>query len=202
MNEIRKTETMEQSNSQSRMPNPETQVSQGGSVDKIREILFGNQAKDYEKRFEKLESQLTKKTMDLKNELMQRIDTLENYIKHEIKDINGRIKSESSERTNFQADIQQSFKESLESLNRKIARESDNMSQKSTELRSQILEQSKKLTAEILSRFDNASDDLKQTAKELDDAKVNRSDLSGFFLDLAMRLSGDDKNTSVKALEE
>ncbi len=168
-----------------------TGMSGAGNIDKIRDILFGNQAKDYEKRFIRMENQLIQESGELKEELLKRIDSLELYVKKEMKDINDRIKKESDERVTSDKGIHQELKESFEALNKKILQEETNLAEKSTELRDQILEQSKQLSAEIRSKADNASNSLKQTANELDDAKVNRSDLSGFFLELAMRLSGD-----------
>lgn len=167
-----------------------------GNIDKIRDILFGNQVKDFEKRFIRMENHFVRESSELKEELLKRIDSLEIYVKQEMKDINDRIKNESNDRAISNKSIQQELKERFETLNKKLLEEEENLAKKSTELREQILEQSKQLNAEIRSKSDHASNNLKQTANELDDAKVNRSDLSGFFLELAMRLSGDDNNGS------
>lgn len=182
------------SNDKSSTGNELTEV---GNMDKIRDILFGNQAKDYEKRFATMENRLGQEAGELKEELLKRIDALETYTKQEIKDINARIKNESNERVDAQKIIQDELKQGVESLNKKIVTGEENLAIKATELRDQILSQSKQLSEEILSRYDNASKNMKLTAQELDDAKVNRSDLSGFFLELAMRLSNDGNTGSV-----
>ncbi|MCD4719134.1 MAG: hypothetical protein K8S13_04645 [Desulfobacula sp.] len=209
MNNTRKEKAPDHQSGQSKrsdkknsIPGMGSEMAEVGNMDKIRDILFGNQAKDYEKRFVKMENQFTQEAGELKEELLKRIDALEAYFKQEIKDINARIKNESNERTESQKNIQKELTESFESLNKKILHEEENLAKKSTELRDHILEQSKQLTAEILSKSDQASNNLKQTARELDDAKVNRSDLSGFFLELAMRLSNDDSIGSSRNLKE
>jgi len=189
-----KTPELSISNDKSSVGNELTEV---GSMDKIRDILFGNQAKDYEKRFATMENRLGQEAGELKEELLKRIDALETYTKQEIKDINARIKNESNERVDSHKMIQDELKQGIESLNKKIVTGEENLAIKSTELRDQILAQSKQLSEEILSRYDNASKNMKLTAQELDDAKVNRSDLSGFFLELAMRLSNDVNTGSV-----
>ncbi len=178
------------------------ELAEVGNMDKIRDILFGNQAKDYEKRFATMEMRLAQEAGELKEELLKRIDALEIYTKQEIKDINARIKKESNERVDAHKMIQDELKQGVESLNKKIVQGEENLAIKSTELRDQILSQSKQLSEEILSRYDNASKNMKQTAQELDDAKVNRSDLSGFFLELAMRLSNDENTGSVNNLKD
>lgn len=174
------------------MPGMGADIADAGSMDKIRDILFGNQAKDYENRFFKMEQQLTQEAAELKDEFLKRIDALEGYIKQEIKDINERIKNESNERADAHQMIQREIKEGFESLSKKLLHDEENLAKKSTELREQILEQSKALSTDILSKYDQASNNLKQASLQLDDAKVNRSDLSGFFLEIAMRLSGED----------
>lgn len=172
-----------------------------GNMDKIRDILFGNQAKDYEKRFTAMENRLAQEAGDLKAELLKRIDALEAYTKQEIKDLNTRIRNESNERSDSHKTIQDELKQGVESLNKKLAQGEENLATKSTQLRDQILNQSKQLSEEILTKSDHASKNLKHTAQKLDDVKVNRSDLSGFFLDLAMRLSNDD-NASLQGVKE
>ena len=171
-------------------------MADAGNMDKIRDILFGNQAKDYENRFTRMEDRLVQEALELKEELLKRIDTLEVYIKQEIKDINERIKNESNERVDSHKILERELKETSDALNKKMVQEEENLAKKSTELRDQILEQSKQLSAEILSKYDQTSNNLRQASQELDEAKVNRSDLSGFFLELAMRLSGDDLKDS------
>ena len=171
-------------------------IADAGNMDKIRDILFGNQAKDYDNRFDLMEQQLNQETAELKDEMLKRIDALESYFKQEVKDLNDRLKSEAGERADAVKMIRREIKEGFETLNKKLANDEENLAKKSTELREQILEQSKTLTAEIMSKYDQTSTNLKQTAQKLDDSKVNRSDLSGFFLEIAMRLSNDEAGGS------
>src|SRR5947209_14604531 len=74
------------------------EVTGAGSLDKVRDMLFGSQARDYEKRFTRLEERLTKESTDLKNEVKRRFDMLENYIKKELETLSERIRSEQNER--------------------------------------------------------------------------------------------------------
>lgn len=47
------------------------------SLDKVRDILFGVQARDIERRFARLEERLVKETTDLKEGVSRRVDALE-----------------------------------------------------------------------------------------------------------------------------
>ena len=169
----------------------QTGMADAGNMDKIRDILFGNMAKDYEKRFIQFENQLSQETAELRSEIFKRIDALEVYLKQEIKDINARLKSEANERAREDKAIQKETASGFDALNKRLTADEEKLAQKSTELREQILDQSKKLSGEITSKFDQASVNLKRSVSDLNESKVNRSDLSGFFLEIAMRLSGE-----------
>jgi hypothetical protein len=56
-------------------------------------------------------------------------------------------------------------------------------------LRQQILEQSKSLTAEIQSKSEQASRSLQKSTCALDEAKIDRSALAEYFIEIAMHLS-------------
>ena len=71
---------------------------EGANVDKIRDILFGSQMRDYEKRFVRLEETVTKAIETLREDMTKRLDTLSNYIKEETDSLGQRVKTEKSER--------------------------------------------------------------------------------------------------------
>ena len=50
-------------------PAAETGPESGASVDKIRDIIFGSQIKNYEARFTRLEESLARETFELKDSI-------------------------------------------------------------------------------------------------------------------------------------
>src|SRR4051812_14459636 len=58
-------------------------LNEANNIDKIRDILFGVQMRDYEKRFSRLEERLLKESADLRDETRKRFDSLENFVKSE-----------------------------------------------------------------------------------------------------------------------
>ena len=69
-----------------------------GNIDKIREILFGTNMRDYDARFARLEATLLKESADLRESTRRRFETLEAYLKKELEILNGRVKTEREER--------------------------------------------------------------------------------------------------------
>src|SRR5215468_3205657 len=75
------------------------EVREGANVDKIRDILFGANMREYEKRFGRLEERLTKSSEALRDDLKKRFDSLESYVKDELEAIATRLKAEKVERS-------------------------------------------------------------------------------------------------------
>ena len=78
---------------------------EGANVDKIRDILFGSQMRDYEKRFMRLEDTVTKALDTLREDMTKRFDTLSNYMKEEVDSLSQRVKAEKSERSESAKEI-------------------------------------------------------------------------------------------------
>lgn len=72
----------------------------GTNLDKIRDILFGAQVRDHERRFTKLEAQLLAEAAQLRNDLKERFASLEQYILNEVDNVTGRLTAEEQSRSN------------------------------------------------------------------------------------------------------
>ena len=59
------------------------QTLEGESIDKVRDILFGAQVRDFERRFSALEKHLRNEVSDLSSAMSKRFDYLESYIEEE-----------------------------------------------------------------------------------------------------------------------
>lgn len=81
-------------NSKSESPKGSAEEAAPGNVDKIRDILFGSQMKDYETRFNRLEETLLSQTSDLRESTRKRLDALENYLRKELESLQSRLKAE------------------------------------------------------------------------------------------------------------
>lgn len=164
-----------------------------GNLEKIRDILFGAQVHDFEKRFARLEERLLKETSDARAETKKRFDALEAFIKKEVESLSDRVKTEQAERTESGKEILRELHEAARGLEKKLAQLDDVTTRSQRELRQQILDQSKALTEEIRTRVRESAAALSKELKELRAEKTDRAALAGLFTDAAMRLSNDFK---------
>jgi hypothetical protein len=165
----------------------------GGSVDKIREILFGIQMRDYEKRFVRLEERLLKEANDLREETKQRFDSLESYAKHELEALADRIVSEQKARADSMEQFSHGVKDTFKAVDKKTAQMDEQTAKGHRELRQQILDQSKTLGDDLRQKHSEILAALEREATELRADKTDRSALAALFTEVAMRLNNDFK---------
>ncbi len=163
----------------------------GGNVDKIRDILFGAQMRDYETRFARLEESLLRESADLRETTRKRFDALETYLKQELEALHSRLKAEREERTETHRHAANQAKDLHESLLAKIRDLDDQSSRAHHELRNGILEQSKHLNDEISRKQEEISALLEKRFQELRHGKTDRSALAAMLSELSLRLTGD-----------
>lgn len=161
----------------------------GGNVDKIRDILFGSQMRDYEARFARLEETLIKETVEIRETNRRRFDQLESYIKREFEAVQMRFKSERDERLDAASAQSRELREMGESLSRRIRDLDDRSSSVERDLRSQVMEQARDLSEEIRRNHDELASLLEKRYHDLGDAKTDRAALATLFTEVALRLN-------------
>ena len=166
-------------------------ASETGSVDKIRDILFGNQMRDYNKRFALLEERILQEIKDLRDETKNRLDTMESYIQKEIDSLSNRLNTEQKLRAESLEKITNEFKVESKAMSDNIERLEDQQSQDSRDLRQQLLEQSKNFSNEISKKHEESSVALDRSVQQLRADKVDRSTFSELLMEMAVRMSNE-----------
>ena len=172
----------------------ETAEASGASVEKIREILFGSQIKNYETRFARLEEALARETSEIKDTMRRRLDSLEAFFKSETESLAARLKSERDEREETLNTIGRELKTTAAQLSKKILDLDNKAAQDRSAARQELMAESRKLLDEIRQRHESLSALLENRVQELRHAKTDRSALAALFVELAVRLKdeGDD----------
>lgn len=168
-------------------------LAESGNIDKIRQILFGGQMRDYEKRFSRLEERLLKESADLRGETKKRFDALETFIKNELQAISDRLQSEQRTRDDQGQSLSRELQEASKSLERKINQLDEQNTRGERDLRQQILDQSKNLSDEIRQKHEEISAMLAREVAELSRDKTDRSALAALFSEVALRLNEEFK---------
>lgn len=163
----------------------------GGNIDKIRDILFGTQMREYDKKFQRLELRMLKEISGVRQETKDRMDTLENFVKQEIDTLSGRLKTEQNDRMRTDKEILTELKDTSKLLEQKISELDEQNAKAQRELRQQILEQSKNLRETVQQRYEEISQALDRATRELRGEKVDRAALASLLTEMAMRLHNE-----------
>ena len=166
-------------------------VESGASVDKIRDILFGPQIKNYEARFARLEDTLARENSQIKDMMARRFESLETFIKKETEALNNRLKAERDERNEVAKEIARDLKSATEALTKKINELDNKTAEAQSELRQDLLAESRKLMDELRKRSDELTTLLERRSNELRADKADRSLIAALLADMAMQISGE-----------
>ncbi len=183
------------------------------SLEKVRDILFGNQQRDNDRRFSILEEQLQADFQQMREDFRARLDSLEQYAKAEHANLLDRLKAEQQRSTQAVKDLTAQHKEDLKNLDRshtdamrqmdkshgdtmkeldRQQKASDDASEKrDAQIRQELLDQSSNLRDELASHRTEIVDMVNRVASDLRDAKADRALIAELFSDMALRLSGD-----------
>jgi hypothetical protein len=172
---------------------PAPQDPNGGNIDKIRDILFGNQMRDYEQRFSRLEEALRKESAELRDSTRRHLEALETFVHKELTAIHGRIVAERDERSENHSRLNADLSAASASVYRKISEMESHESNAKSEIRSNLLQQSKELNDAIRQKADELTALLESRFAELHHAKTDRAGLANLFSEVALRLSDQFK---------
>ena len=174
-------------------PVPAGELSESGNIDKIREILFGTQSREFEKRLLRIEERLTRESSELRDEIRRRFETIEAYTRKETELLGEQLRREQAERGENLGLLSRELSDLGRALERKIAQVDELMTGSCRELRQQILDQAKSSAEEIRQKHETLSAVLDRQVQELRHEKTDRSALAELFTELSLRLRNEFK---------
>ena len=163
----------------------------GASIDKVRDLLFGGQLRELDRRFARLEERLVKETNQLRQDMQARIDALEAYARKESDSLGDQIRAEHQDRVDAHDNLARDLKESSKSQERRTTALDEQTSKAQRELRQQMLEQHQRLSEEIRRRTEDLLATLTRESQALRADKTDRSTLAALLNEMAMRLTDE-----------
>lgn len=158
------------------------------SLDKVRDILFGAQSRDFENRFAFLEEKLLQETLRAKEETQKRFDSVESQLKQQVQQLTEKIKAENSERATLVKSLTGEIKQLSLALDKKIDLLGATSGKEMVELREELSEQSSSLSEDIKRHCDDINAKFNVEVSELENDKLNRSDIAALFNDMAQKI--------------
>ena len=162
-----------------------------GNVDQSREILFGGQMREYSKRFGQLEERLVQDLARTAQDLEARISSVEKLARGELERLGERLQREQEARL---AGVQE-LHEQLTKLNQNLSAGIDRLNADTggglARLRQELGNEVGQLQTRLRDQQEELQGMLAQRAGQLQEDKVDQSDLADLFNELSMRLRGE-----------
>ena len=166
-------------------------IDESQNVDRIRDILFGPQMRDYDGRFQKLEERLNLEANNIRWDLQKRLEALEAFARGETESLHHRLTNENNERAQALDRIARELGETAKRMEEKIGHLDGQTAKELREVRQQLLEQSKALGNEMRERHDHLKAGLEHESQQIRSAMTGREALAEMFSEISLRLKNE-----------
>lgn len=167
----------------------DTLTSNASHIEKVREILFGHYARDYDKRLNRLSERYSQESQHLRDDILQRLKALEDMFTREVDSLAEKAKIDRQERISSYQDLTHELTILKNELNTRLTQIDDQFVKELKQLRQQLHTKTQELALQMRQLNDTLVAMIKQEIAQLNEEKVNRTDLASFFTEVAFRLS-------------
>ncbi|MDR6539077.1 hypothetical protein [Variovorax soli] len=172
-------------------PNGANGPSEASGVDKMRELLFGNQMQDYDKRFSVLEDRFQQRLRDQESESSRSLTSLEATIKKQLESVAGQFREEKDLRSDADKELERNLREQTQTLEKRLAQVSDQLARQGREFTDSLGHEIQGLRDEMRRRQDDTRATIERMFAELSNVKTDRNLLAGLFVEIAKCLNQD-----------
>jgi hypothetical protein len=179
---------------ETKAPTPQPSASDdlaGGNIDKVRDILFGSQMREYERRFARLEERLLKETSELKDDVRRRLSALESFVRQETESLASRITAEQNERSDVARNLARDARDGFQALEKKAGQLDDQIGRVQRELRQQLLDVQQSLGDDMRVKIEGVLNQIGRETGDLRAEKTDRATLAALLTEMAMRLTNE-----------
>lgn len=166
-------------------------IDEGGKVDRIRDILFGSQMRDYDSRFQRLDERLTREAAEARADTQKRLEALETFLKGALESLTNRLNTEQFARGHAVEKLAHDLAETAKSLELGTKNLGEHADRELHALRQQLLDQSKALGEEIREKHGQVKAELDREAEQIRGAMTGRESLAEMLSEVALRLKNE-----------
>lgn len=160
-----------------------------GSLEKVRDILFGVQMREVDRRFSQVEERMAREAADLREDLRRRLNALEVFVKSEVESLNSRLRAEHETRSGVAGALGRDLTALAATLERRASAIDDQIDQRQRDMRQQMLDQHKRLSDDLAQKAQDLLAALAREAGALRHAKTDRATLAAMLAEMAGRLT-------------
>ncbi len=173
-----------------------------GNIDQIRDIIFGSQLRDFDTRFDKIESDLSMLQQEIEDRTEQVKTVLSTEMRAGIDALEKKFKNLNLNTQEEVADIRQQ----IDRVNRKFSSSmetlDDALDKQTNSIRDELSQTRERLQEDVRSLKNQVFEELTRRFSVLRDEKVARDDMAEILFELGMRLKGTEFVPELKEVAE
>ena len=174
-----------------------------GSLEQVRDILFGGQMRMVDARLHGLEARMQQEQLSLRTDFQREVTVLEESVKKSVTELGERLADERAKRAEDLKVLSSDLKELVKNLERRHQSLEEAASQADAELRDHLFTQGASQSAELAKTADRLSRQLDEFASSLRAEKLDTSALASGLTDLVNRLtSNGNANAAQRASQD
>ncbi len=127
----------------------QTQARQAGSLDQVRELLFGAIYRELERKLVRADAQLATKAEELQHEAKRRTEVLEGHLTRQIEALTARLEKEHVAQVEALGRTSREHREAVSLLEQRIGKLEDALGRAQRDMRQELLAQSKEFLDEL-----------------------------------------------------
>ena len=163
----------------------ESGASDAVGVDKIRDLLFGNQMQDYDRRFSKLEERFSQRFKDVESEAKRNLEAYESNSKKQVELLAAQLRNEKEARAEADKEIDRNLREQNQALEKQVRALSDQLSELDRDVADRISRSDQLLRDEIKQKVEGVQLLIEKMFSDLSNVKTDRNLLAGLFIEVA-----------------
>ena len=160
-----------------------------GNVDQIRDIIFGGQMRDYERRFDELEERSKREAERARAEFIKRFESIEQLLKDQADKHALQLKKLDTEAKASTEAAAVSSDRLAKALRTELSEVDERHETASSSLRERLHKLANETAESLRTSQDEISAVIDRMGTALRDEKVARDELAGFFSEMALRLT-------------
>jgi hypothetical protein len=162
-----------------------------GGVDKIRELIFGAQIQDYERRFSMLEERFLQRVREIESEMERNLSVFESNARKQVESLADQLREEKELRADAEREVERSLREHTQSIDKRIRAISDQVARFERDMNERLSQDAQSLREEIRKKSEEAQRAAEAMFAAMAGSKTDRNLLANLFAEVARCLKHD-----------
>lgn len=164
------------------------------NVDQIRDLIFGNQIKDFEAQFNKLNDTLKVLEDKMSKAFNESHTKLQRETERSLELLEKKIDNLSSSTQKERTKLKELIDTTDESLQQQLRNQKDEFATKLKNMKENVADDNKKMAENMSAMQNEIQATLEKGLASLSDDKLSRDSMAQMLLDVAMKIQGTDVN--------